>query len=291
VPSAAPTQQVWIVPGLALARIQPHPQLDPDIIASYVRKDRRIQPNSPQTAAARGRYRPSRPFLVALALCGLSGALLLTPASGLETPPIATVAHVGRPVTTVLPAPAPLDSAALEREVLTRYRHRPLARLLGQHTRQPGIANRIARAIVKEAQRLRVAPSLLTGVLLTENPQLDADTVSNVGAIGLMQVMHFHAGEFDCASDDLAQVEANICHGARVFGQYLRRTGDVRRALLRYNGCVASTNTPNCQRYPAKVLRVAHQVRQQILLYPPSRPAVDSAWVAQLPTIRVISGD
>jgi Transglycosylase SLT domain len=283
-------QQVWTRPGLALASIQPHSQLDPEIISTYVRKDRRIQPNSPQTAAARGPYRPSRPFLVALAFCGLSGAVVLTPASGLETPPITTIAHVSRPVT-VLPAPAPMDSAALEREVLTRYQHKPLVRLLGRHTRQPGIANRIARAIVKEAQRLHVAPSLLTGVLLTENPQLDADTVSNAGAIGLMQVMHFHAGEFDCNSDDLAQVEANICHGARVFGQYLRRTGDVRRALLRYNGCVASTNTPNCHRYPAKVLREARLVRQQILLYPPSRPAVDSAWIAQLPTIKVISGD
>jgi soluble lytic murein transglycosylase-like protein len=212
---------------------------------------------------------------------------LLTPASGLETPPITTITHV----TPASPASAPLDSAALEQDVFARYQHRPLARLLGRHTRQQGIANRIARAIVKEAQRLHVAPSLLTGVLLTENPQLDADTVSNAGAIGLMQVMHFHAGEFDCDSDDLAQVEANICHGARVFGQYLRRTGDVRRALLRYNGCVASSNTPNCHRYPAKVLRVARQVRQQILLYPPSRPSVDSAWIAQLPTIRVISGN
>jgi hypothetical protein len=282
---------VWSPPGLTLARLQPHSQLDPEIIRGYVRKDRRIQPNSPQTASARGSYRPSRPFLVALALCGLSGAVLLTPASGLETPSITTIAHVPSSVTAVLPAPAPLDSAALEREVLARYQQRPLALLLGRRTRQPGIANRIARAIVKEAKRLQVAPSLLTGVLLTENPQLDADTVSSVGAIGLMQVMHFHAGEFDCDSDDLAQVEANICHGARVFGQYLRRTGDVRRALLRYNGCVASTNTPNCHRYPAKVLRAAHQVRRQILLYPPSRPAVDSAWIAQLPTIRVISHD
>ena len=263
---------------------------DPRITSCYVPEDRRIQPNSPQTAAARGSYRPSRAFLVALALCGLSGAVLLTPASGIETPPITSIAHVSKSVT-ILPAPAPMDTAALEREVLTRYHHKPLVSLLGRHTRQPGVANRIARAIVREAQRLRVAPSLLTGVLLTENPQLDADTVSNAGAIGLMQVMHFHAGEFDCDSDDLAQVEANICHGARVFGQYLRRTGDVRRALLRYNGCVASSNTPNCHRYPAKVLRQARLVRQQILLYPPSRPAIDSAWIAQLPTIRVISGD
>ena len=57
-------------------------------------------------------------------------------------------------------------------------------------------------------------------------------------------------------------VESNICHGARVFGRYLKRTGNVQRALLRYNGCVVSANTPNCHRYPAKVIRAARQVRR-----------------------------
>ena len=172
-------------------------------------------------------------------------------------------------------AMAPVDSGVLEREVVSRYQYRPLARLLGKHTRTPGMATRIARAIVKEAGRLHVAPSLLTGVLLTENPRLESGTVSSQGAIGLMQVMHFHAGTFDCASDDLLQVEANICHGARVFGQYLARTGNVQRALLRYNGCVVSANTPNCHRYPTKVMRAAWQVRRQLLLYPTLQLASD----------------
>ena len=50
-----------------------------------------------------------------------------------------------------------------------------------------------------------------------------------------MQVMRFHAGEFDCASDDLVHVESNICHGARVFGRYLKRTGNV------HGRCCATT--------------------------------------------------
>ena len=83
-----------------------------------------------------------------------------------------------------------------------------------------------------------------------------------------MQVMHFHAGEFDCESDDLRQVESNICHGAGVFGRYLKRTGNVKRALLRYNGCVVSANTPNCHRYPGKVIRAAQEVRRDLLAYP-----------------------
>jgi soluble lytic murein transglycosylase-like protein len=171
---------------------------------------------------------------------------------------------------------ARVDSAALERDVVARFQHRPLTRLLLGRTRERLMADRIARAIVKEAYHLKVEPSLLTGMLLTENAPLDVEARSSQGALGLMQVMHFHAGEYDCDSDDLLQVEANICHGARVFGYYLKRTGDVRRALLRYNGCVAGTNTPRCGRYPAKVLRTARLVRRQLLQYPPYRLALDS---------------
>ncbi len=169
----------------------------------------------------------------------------------------------------------PVDSAELERELVALYEHRPLARVLGGHTRERGMPERIARAIVKEARHMRVEPSLLTGVLLTENARLETGSVSSQGAIGLMQVMRFHAGAYDCESSDLLQVEANICHGSRVFGEYLRRSGDLNRALLRYNGCVAGTNTPNCRRYPSKVLRTARTVRYQLLRYPPYRMGLD----------------
>jgi soluble lytic murein transglycosylase-like protein len=213
-----------------------------------------------------------------MAMCGLLGAVLLTPSGELATPSLGSLREA-RPVPVtdvVVGPPMPADSVALERDVVTRYEYRPLARILGRHTREPAIAVRIARAIVKEARRLQVSPSLLTGVLLTENPRLEPHTVSSQGAVGLMQVMHFHAGEFDCGSSDLVQVESNICHGARIFGRYLQRTGNVRAALLRYNGCVASVNTPNCGRYPSLVLRKASLVRRQLLLYPPYRFAVDS---------------
>lgn len=219
---------------------------------------------------------PRRPFLIALALTALVGSLELTPplpdgaARGFERVAAQPATHAAAAV--VRAEPAPLDSAELEREVVARFEHRPLARFLGGKTRETGMADRIARAIVKEARQLRVEPSLLTGVLLTENARLETEAVSSQGAIGLMQVMHFHAGEYDCASSDLLQVEANICHGARVLGHYLRRTGDMRRALRRYNGCVRGSNTPNCGRYPSKVLRTARQVRYELLSYPEYRP-------------------
>lgn len=161
-----------------------------------------------------------------------------------------------------------VDSATLEREVVARYDHLPLAQIFSRRT-DPANANRVARAVIKESRQLQIPPSLLAGVLITENARLEPETVSNKGAIGLMQVMRFHAGVFDCDSDDLLQVEANICHGARVFAGYLKRTRDVRSALLRYNGCIRSRATPRCRRYPSKVLLEAQQVRQQLLDYLP----------------------
>ncbi len=215
--------------------------------------------------------RPSRPFLTFLAAAGFIGALLLTPPAHLETPSVSTIAAArpSFPAGARGPIPNPsADSSTLEREVVARYDHLPLAQIL-RRTAEPEIANRVARAIVKEARQLQLSPSLLAGVLLTENSRLEPETVSSRGAIGLMQVMRFHAGVFDCDSDDLLQVEANICHGARVFAGYLKRTKDVRSALLRYNGCVKSLVTHNCKRYPSKVLQQAQRIRHQLLLYLP----------------------
>lgn len=219
---------------------------------------------------------PRRPFLVALAVTALLAAVDYTPARSLDRPPFSAAIAAGVPARSPTPiaraivAPAAVDSAWLEREVVSRYDFLPLARLLGRRNGDPVAATRIARAIMKESKWLQVPPSLLTGMLLTENARLEPETVSSQGAIGLMQVMHFHAGEFDCASSDLVDVESNICHGARVFGHYLKRTGNVTRALLRYNGCVTGANTPNCHRYPAKVIRAARQVRRDLLAYPAS---------------------
>jgi soluble lytic murein transglycosylase-like protein len=233
--------------------------------------------NSPERAAVRGIEAPRRPFLVALSLTMLMGAMQWTPrfAPAAVGPAPSLVAV--RQAATPFRLPARVDSAALERHVVARFEHWPLARIFFSRTKERVISERIARAIVKEANYLEVEPSLLAGVLLTENAPLDASARSSQGAIGLMQVMEFHAGEYDCDSDDLLQVEANICHGARVFGYYLKRTGNVHRALLRYNGCVRGSNTPNCGRYPTKVLRNARQVRRELLQYPPYSLAVDTA--------------
>ncbi len=232
--------------------------------------------NTPERAAARRMEAHRRSFLVALSLTLLVAAVQWTPPFRPLATRQASSLVMARAVAMPLRVPARMDSAALERHVVARFEHLPLARFFFSRTGEREFSDRLARAIVKEANYLRVEPSLLAGVLLTENAPLDVRARSSQGAIGLMQVMHFHAGEYDCDSTDLLQVESNICHGARVLGYYLKRTGNLRLALLRYNGCVSGSVTPNCRRYPSKVLRTASQVRREVLEYPPYSLAVDT---------------
>lgn len=110
---------------------------------------------------------------------------------------------------------------------------------------------RIAIALIREGRATGIDPRLLLAVMLVENPWLDLAARSPVGAVGLMQVMPFHAGNWGCPGEDLEDLDLNICHGARILADALHRSGgDLSRALLRYNGCVLGTNTPDCHSYP-----------------------------------------
>ncbi len=130
----------------------------------------------------------------------------------------------------------------------------PLARVLLTYRDNQALARRIAVALVKEGRRTGLDPQLLLAVLLVENPWVNPRAVSPMGAVGLMQVMPFHRGKWKGCKPSLEQIESNICHGARIFKYNLRlESGNVDRALLRYNGCVLGTNTPNCHFYPQQV--------------------------------------
>lgn len=130
----------------------------------------------------------------------------------------------------------------------------PLERELKKQSSDPELVRRVAVALVREGHSADVDPRLLLSVLLVEDPRLDLDAVSSQGAIGLMQIMPTHAGAWGCPSDDLRDIDANICHGARILAHYLGAAkGDLEVALLRYNGCVHGTNTPDCHLYPTKV--------------------------------------
>lgn len=126
--------------------------------------------------------------------------------------------------------------------------------LLTYRDDDPQLIRRVAVSLVREAHATELEPRLLLAVLLVENPWIDPEIASPVGAQGLMQVMPFHRGNWSPCEPRLDDVEANICHGARIFASYLKSTkGDMDRALLRYNGCVNGTNTPNCHQYPNHV--------------------------------------
>ena len=212
------------------------------------------------------------------ALSAVLGALALDACSPRQPAPAPepAVAPVEAPAPTApaasRPAPAKprrpkaaVDSAALERALVARQAHAPLARALVRHNASPELADRIAEAVVRESRRLRLSPSLVAGVLLVENRQLDTTAVSSAGALGLMQVMPLHAGGWGCQSDNLRELEANICHGTRILKRDVRRSSTLNVALRRYNGCVASAATPRCRRYPARVLAAAGRIRRDML--------------------------
>jgi transglycosylase-like protein with SLT domain len=134
-----------------------------------------------------------------------------------------------------------------------------IAFVLRKFAKDDRVADRAATALVREAAKKNIDPVLLVGLMITENSAIDPLAKSNVGAMGLMQVMPFHAGEWGCGSDNLVNVESNICHGVAILADYVRRSPkNLHKALLGYNGCVRGTNTPRCYTYSAKVYKHAN---------------------------------
>jgi len=116
---------------------------------------------------------------------------------------------------------------------------------------------------VREAYTRGIPPAVIFGVMLTENALFVSQAMSNVGAVGLMQVYpKVWLKELgDRFGRDLATDSTNLKYGVYILSEYIKRqkgatavtAKDVNRGLLRYNGCVTGSNTPGCQRYPAKV--------------------------------------
>jgi soluble lytic murein transglycosylase-like protein len=134
---------------------------------------------------------------------------------------------------------------------------------------EPVRAESLATFAVREAYVRRVPPALVFGVLLTENRSFKSRARSSVGAVGLMQVY----GKVwvptlgKLFGRNLADDETNLRYGVHILSGYLYRSAAkvstaeraVSTGLLRYNGCVRGTNTPNCHRYPAKVRAAVEQ--------------------------------
>ena len=141
--------------------------------------------------------------------------------------------------------------------------------VIRRYTKDTVHANRIASALIREGGKRDLDPALLVGLLIAENAKFDPQARSNVSARGLMQVMPFHAGKWkECPSRDLADIDSNICYGTSILQDFIKRSPNLERALLRYNGCVRGTNTPRCHTYSGKVLRYADRAASQMLSAP-----------------------
>jgi soluble lytic murein transglycosylase-like protein len=137
-----------------------------------------------------------------------------------------------------------------------------------KYTKDTARAKQIATAVVAQGARKNISPALLVGILLTEDIKLRPTAQSFVGARGLMQVMPFHQGKWkECGSGSLYEIDTNVCYGVSILADLIKRSPTVERALLRYNGCVRGTNTPNCQSYSGKVLAFAEQAATRMLTF------------------------
>lgn len=215
-----------------------------------------------QTVSACGAGAPAAPFAAPTpSAAPLDSSAVRRPKPKARPRPAPSTTQAGKAAR----APVRLDSTALERAVTREHAHWPLAVALARRSGNPDVAVQAAAALVHEAERLRLSPSLLGAVLLIENTPLDPEAVSSQGALGLMQVMPVHLGSYGC-SPDLVSIETNICHGASILKHMVRRAKSVPLALKRYNGCVRGRNTPRCYRYPKRVLRTASRLRREIFL-------------------------
>jgi soluble lytic murein transglycosylase-like protein len=134
-------------------------------------------------------------------------------------------------------------------------------------------ADSIAQVAVREAYHRRIPPALVLGVMLTENDKFKKNARSNVGALGLMQIMPrmWTPNLGPILGRNLKDDETNLRYGVYILKHFAKRTADtldakdvIRVALLGYNGCVRGTNTANCRAYPEKVRRYVDQNAQTI---------------------------
>ena len=135
-------------------------------------------------------------------------------------------------------------------------------------------ADSIATFAVREAYRKKVPPALVFGVMLAENTTFKSRARSNVGAVGLMQIYPkvWVPTLGKLFGKNLRDDETNLRYGVHILSHYVytaakkaddattNATGVVRTGLLRYNGCVRGTNTPDCQTYPDKVLHAVEHL-------------------------------
>jgi len=102
----------------------------------------------------------------------------------------------------------------------------------------------IAHWVYVYSVRFDLSPELILGIIAVES-QFDHFAVSNVGAIGLMQVMPFWKKELGSPDDNLLEIETNIRYGCAIIRHYIERYKKLGRALAAYNGSLGRKKYPN----------------------------------------------
>ena len=175
------------------------------------------------------------------------------------------------PATKAVLAPAPADTSALARLIASPQFARDSAAFASDLVKTGRMsqarADSIAYYAVREAYREGIPPAVVFGVMLTENATFVSGAMSNVGAVGLMQVypkiwLKALSAKF---GKDLATDSTNLKYGIYILKQYIKSDSGavtskaVSSGLLHYNGCVSGSNTPNCHTYPAKVKKYVEE--------------------------------
>jgi soluble lytic murein transglycosylase-like protein len=119
----------------------------------------------------------------------------------------------------------------------------------------------IVSEAVYNAGKNDLDPALVLAVIAVESTFRER-VVSHAGARGLMQVMpeaHPEKVRAIGGVDALFDPRKNIATGARILLEYLNMSGgNLRRALLRYNGSLANPQSE----YPGKVMGLYRKFRQ-----------------------------
>jgi hypothetical protein len=167
--------------------------------------------------------------------------------------------------TTTSPLANPQDTSAIGRIVMTpefeKDRQAFAADLVATGRMNQARADSISFYAVREAYVNGIPPAVVFGVMLTENAQFISHAMSDVGAVGLMQVypkvwLKALSGKF---GKDLASDSTNLKYGLFILKEYIKSdsgavtSASLAKGLLRYNGCVRGSHTANCHTYPTKV--------------------------------------
>ncbi len=96
-----------------------------------------------------------------------------------------------------------------------------------------------------EATRAGLAPELVLAVIEVES-RFDQYAISVSGARGLMQIMPFWLDEIGISDNNLFLMRTNLRMGCTILRYYLDlESGDLTRALARYNGSLGKYRYPN----------------------------------------------